>query len=421
MFGRGTTGGAINTLTKTPFLDDKYVLHGEGGNGAHARATADLNYAVVRHFCGAVQPDVHLDRNCGPRSYLFQSLGRGAVYCVRSGHRHGLQSQLYPSADRPAPDYGVPVAVQPNSVVALPVTEYGVPRSTFLGYTTDRDDNAADLLTAKLTHVASDWLTIENDARVAWYSRYFQYTTVDRCDATAATNFCASTLFSAAPTAALGGIGGSGPYNQKARGAQDVFTATANFHVGGFRNTLIVGFDAGFQNADRTIYAYNLPSASQFTYLLNGGAVSRADIGVSLFSPVHAPPPGYTVVLPVPANVANTNDTATSVVYSSGNSTDLAFFATDRLWLTDDWSIIAGVRVDRFIASFNSITVAGMATPAKSPSTLANPRASIVYEPDQNSHNLFQLWPLGHATGHFDRGFAHADHHCQSGAGSGDR
>jgi catecholate siderophore receptor len=43
MFGRGTTGGAINTLTKAPFLDDKYVLHAAGGNGAHARVTADLN------------------------------------------------------------------------------------------------------------------------------------------------------------------------------------------------------------------------------------------------------------------------------------------------------------------------------------------------------------------------------------------
>ena len=47
------------------------------------------------------------------------------------------------------------------------------------------------------------------------------------------------------------------------------------------------------------------------------------------------------------------------------------------------------MRVDRFIASFNSITVAGMATPAKSPSTLANPRASIVYEPDQNATIYF--------------------------------
>jgi catecholate siderophore receptor len=389
MFGRGTTGGAINTITKTPFLDDKTVLHGEGGNGSHARATADLNFQLsdtsaarvnlMFTSTGTVDRDLTYSNRWGVAPSISFGLGTDTVFNLNYIHQQTAQR----------PDYGVPVAVQPTSVVAYPVTGYGVPRNTFLGYSTDRDDNSADLLTAKVTHVASDWLTIENDARIAWYSRYFQYTTVDRCDATVATDFCANALFGPTPSAALGGIGGSGPYSQNSWGAQDVFTASANFHIGGLRNELIVGFDASFQKADRTIYAYDLPSAGQFTYLLNGGAASRSDIGVSLYNPVHTAPVGYTVVLPTPANVANTNDTATSVVTSSGNSTDLAFFATDRLWLSDAWSIIAGVRVDRFIASFSSITVAGTATPAKSPSTLANPRASIVYEPDQNTTLYF--------------------------------
>ena len=46
MFGRGTTGGAINVVSKTPFLDDRTIGHIEGGNGAHVRATADTNYQL---------------------------------------------------------------------------------------------------------------------------------------------------------------------------------------------------------------------------------------------------------------------------------------------------------------------------------------------------------------------------------------
>ena len=46
MFGRGTTGGAINTVTKTAHLGDKYTGHVEVGNGDHYRATADLNYEL---------------------------------------------------------------------------------------------------------------------------------------------------------------------------------------------------------------------------------------------------------------------------------------------------------------------------------------------------------------------------------------
>src|SRR6201999_1330221 len=35
MFGRGTTGGAINIVTRTPHLGDSYTVHGEVGNGDH--------------------------------------------------------------------------------------------------------------------------------------------------------------------------------------------------------------------------------------------------------------------------------------------------------------------------------------------------------------------------------------------------
>jgi catecholate siderophore receptor len=100
------------------------------------------------------------------------------------------------------------------------------------------------------------------------------------------------------------------------------------------------------------------------------------------------------VVLPTAANSTGVNAgattaAATTVVTSSGRATDLALFATDRLWLDDAWSIIAGVRVDRYNATFNSVTVAGTPTSAKSPSTLVNPRASLVWEPDQKTTLYF--------------------------------
>ena len=46
MFGRGTGGGAINSVSKTPFLGERYSLNLEGGNGDHVRGTADLNYQL---------------------------------------------------------------------------------------------------------------------------------------------------------------------------------------------------------------------------------------------------------------------------------------------------------------------------------------------------------------------------------------
>ena len=73
-------------------------------------------------------------------------------------------------------------------------SEHGVPRSNFLQFNTDRDRNDADLVTERLTHRATPWLTLTNDTRAGFYSRYFQYTTIDRCDTTAATTICATRL-----------------------------------------------------------------------------------------------------------------------------------------------------------------------------------------------------------------------------------
>jgi catecholate siderophore receptor len=394
MFGRGTSGGAINVVSKTPYLADRTIGHLEGGNGNHVRATVDSNYqlsdtAAVRlnlmlTDTGVVERDLAHSSRWGVAASVALGLGTDTTFTASYIHQHATGR----------PDYGIPVAVPPTSVYALPATENGLPRNKFVQLYTDKDRNDADLVTARITHVANEWLTLQNDVRAAAYSRYFQYTTIDRCDTTVATNNCAGTFFGTNPQSTLGGAGGGGPYNQNSWGVQDVFSATANFHVGGLRNTFIVGLDAAYQNADRTIYAYNLPPTSQYTYQLGDHMRNRQNIGFSLFNPTNQPPPGYTVVLPTAtnstgANLGATNATATTVVTSSGRATDLAFFATDRLWLDEAWSIIAGVRVDRYNATFSSVTVAGTPTSAKSPSTLVNPRASLVWEPDKNTTFYF--------------------------------
>ncbi|HET7086740.1 MAG TPA: TonB-dependent receptor [Rhizomicrobium sp.] len=393
MFGRGTTGGAINTISKTPFLKDRYSAAVEGGNGDHVRATADLNYAfsntgavrlnLMVTDTGVVDRDIVHASRWGIAPTIALGLGTDTQFSLAYLHQHSSG----------IPDYGIPVAQRLGQLIAEPATEYGVPRNTFLGYNTDRDRNDTDIITMKLAHQATPWLTLSNDARVAVYSRYFQYTTIDRCDFTLATNFCSNVLFgatpSAAPNAAQGGIGGSGPYQQNSWGAQDVATAKADFNAGGFRNIAIAGFDVSYQRADRTIYAYTLPTTAQFTYSLNDHSQSRANIGRSLFNPDHNPPPGYSVFLPAATTIANSTATPATVVFSNGDATDFAFFATDRFYFTPEWSLIGGVRVDHYSANFSSTVVSGAVTKARSPSTIVNPRASLVFEPDENSTYYF--------------------------------
>ena len=170
------------------------------------------------------------------------------------------------------------MAQRPGQLIAEPVSEYGVPRNTFTGFNTDSDRNDADIVTMKLAHQATPWLTLSNDSRARPIRAISSTPPSIPAISPLATNFCSSVLFGqATPTSAvgtadpkttLGQIGGSGPYVQNSWGAQDVATAKADFNLGGFRNVAIAGFDVSYQNADRTIYAYRLPTLAQYTYQL---------------------------------------------------------------------------------------------------------------------------------------------------------
>jgi catecholate siderophore receptor len=420
MFGRGTTGGAINTISKQAFLGTKYVGHIEGGNGDHLRATADLNYqlsdtAALRlnlmfTDTGVVDRDLVHSTRWGIAPTISLGLGTNTVFTASFIHQQTSAR----------PDYGLVVASPPDSVFAAPVSEFGVPRNTYTGFAPDHDKNTADIFTTKITHVATDWLTLENDTRAATYGRDFRYTSSDACDNTIATatasgtNYCNLRLFGIArPGAAVGSFdpkdtlvrtGGGGPYHQNSWGVQDTGFASANFQVGGLRNTLIAGFDASYQRADRTIYAYTLPNPATYTYALSAPGTnvpSRANIGIPLFNNNHVPPAGYNVILPTLANYqpstsnpGGTSATATTVVTSTGDATDLALFATDRLWFTEELSLIAGARIDTYRANYSAVTVAGTPSSFKSPAFLFSPRASLVYEPDQNQTYYFS-WGKG--------------------------
>src|SRR3569833_2164686 len=138
MFGRGTTGGAINTISKTPFLMDRYSAALLGGNGVHLRATTDLNYAfsdtgavrmnLMYTDTGVVDRDVVHATRWGIAPTLSLGLGTATQWSLAYMHQH----------TGAIPDYGLVVAQRPGQLSAEPVSEYGVPRNTFTGFNTDK-------------------------------------------------------------------------------------------------------------------------------------------------------------------------------------------------------------------------------------------------------------------------------------------
>jgi len=328
-FGMGTTGGAINTSAKTPFLQDMFGATIGGGNGPMGRATVDVNRKIgeatairinaLYHDQDIVGRDhVHSDRWGFAPSIAF-GLGTDTNWTL---------SYFFQHTDR-TPDYGVPMLIVPPGTAAskgLPITEFGVPRSTFYGKETDHDVSNVHMLTSRFKKEVNSWLTISNDTRVAWYRRDFA-TSGPVCAGTttspaAYAASCSGQFFAGLdPTYTY--TGGSPTYLQRSWGAQNVLTANAKFNTGFLRHELVVGLDLFYQEDHR--------DAGQTVGTKTAGTVRNPNYLNT----------GY-ALLPNP----------NSLRHSTGG--DIGVFASDRIWFTDQWSILGGIRYDRYKASYRN-------------------------------------------------------------------
>jgi len=352
-FGQNTAGGAINVLTRTPHLGNTYAGSVSAGLGAFFRGTFDLNQQisgtsamrlnVMGHYNQVVGRDSVESGRFGVAPSIGFGLGTDTTFTVDYMHFE----------DRRISDYGVPVVTAPGQRIGRPVTEFGVPRSNWYGIDLDRDDVVVDRVTARLKHVATDWLTLYNDTRFSYITRDFA-TSPANCDAT-----CTRLFFSANPAAArVSYTGGVSPFKQDTLGLQNVTTAVARFTTGPLRHEATLGLDAWLQYDERTGYAYNVTRTNSLLY------PSRAVGNIRV----------------VPATGANIRDT---------DQRHLGSFLTDRIWLTRQLSVIGGLRLSNYDISYKTYGNNAATTAISSNNTFADPRASLVFEPTPNQNYYF--------------------------------
>lgn len=351
-FGLGTAGGAINTLSKRALLSDFTAVDGSGGSGPTARGTFDVNRRIDATTAIRLNGMVHRqdvqdrDNVRSDRAGLAASLGFGI-----GTDTTWYLNYLYQHSER-TPDYGVPTARRPGDRYARPLTEYGLDRSTSYVRATDRDDANVHLATSLMKWQIAPWLTVTNDSRLSFYDRNFS-TTAATC-----TLGCIGGFFSGGNPLVTYSAGGGQSFDQSAWGAQNVTTAIAKFTTGFLRHEVVAGLDFFYQNDDRTNFAI---------------AGARRDQNVR--TPAFAQD-GYALTR---------NDNSRRV----GDGANAAFFVSDRVWLTEQVSILAGVRLDRFLSSYATTNTTGpqiglFQPTLRSDTNAASPKASGIWQPTPN-------------------------------------
>ncbi|MCJ8142413.1 TonB-dependent siderophore receptor [Ancylobacter sp. A5.8] len=373
-FGLGTTGGAINTTLKQAHIGDKYDFEGQLGMGPLYRGVFDLNKqlsdtSAVRIVGMVNQQDVvdvdHVEAN---RWGLMGDVGFGL------GTDQTLHiNYLFQHGDR-TPNYGVPILTPRFSDVAnfgsvgQPVTEFGVPRSTFYGKVTDMDETDTNMLTLNFKKEVNDWLTVTNDTRFGYYTRDFA-TSVPGCGTgTTEAAYAASCTgqFFAGLDPAISFGGGNPGFNQESWSAQNVTTLIAKFHTGALRHELVAGLDLSTVSDERTLISVNGSKGTS-----------------TIWNPVYANTTGYFLYSNPWGNNGQRNT----------QSTDFGAFISDRVWFTEQLSLLAGTRYDSYSSDYSywSTTGGGQMVNTDATTDFWSPKVSVIWEPTQ-SQTYYVSW-----------------------------
>ena len=108
LFGRGSTGGVINQVTKTPRLTPNYTFTGTEGTGPFSRATIDINQPVADtaafRLNGMFTDAGVVDRD---ETHL-RRWGAAPSFTIGLGTPTQFNASYYYFGDNNLPDYGFP-------------------------------------------------------------------------------------------------------------------------------------------------------------------------------------------------------------------------------------------------------------------------------------------------------------------------
>ena len=339
LFGRGSTGGVINQVTKQANLKQSAEVSGTVGSDDRYRSTIDINQPLsdtsafrLNTFGQTMHStrDVEVNRDYGFAPNLRFGIGTPTEVTLSALIEH----------NNDMPDYGVQ---------ALNGQPFSPSRSTFYGLTDDRTIQDTQIFNAKVKHKVNDQLSIQNQTQFAHY--------LTDARETAAAKILTGPL-ATSPALAAGNFTTLPPsqlYVQLASHDRVINYHTLyndtdvlyKFTTGPFKHDLDAGIELGRE-----------------TY--NNQASTRNNLPVvSLLDPVYEATPGN--VTTTPGNLAD----------AAANT--FAAYVNDTVSISDHWKVVGGVRWDRFKAEIaNSLSLPAYASQTNN---FTSVRTGLIYQP----------------------------------------
>ena len=299
-FGRGSTGGAINQVSKVPQLTPSYGGTLSLGNGIYLRGTADINQPVSPTIAFRVNLMGHKDKHVGRDVAEQKRLGFAPSISFGLGTPTQLTLSYLVQGEDNIPDYGVPY------VNGRPAR---VDRDNFYGLAReDYENTLLNVRRGRFDHRFNDMFSLRNTLRYSHNDREHEVT---------APRFNAATfpdLFNR---------------NRPKRDIVEQILSnqtdlTSKFDTFGLKHTLVTGIEFTGEWLDRTNYAF-------------------ADIPpVSVHNPNHHD------------SIAGMTKRVSAL--SDGAAFGFGIFGADQIRLNEYFDLVGGVRWDYFDTAFDNTT-----------------------------------------------------------------
>lgn len=337
LFGRGSTGGAINQVSKAPLTTPLEAVTASFGTNSLYRATGDFNLPfasaaaarlnVMGESSGVADRDLVSNRRWGVAPAV--TFGIGQPDSITFAFLHQQEDNR--------PDPGIPFI---GGQVAP------VPPDNYYGLAGDRNTTNDNLATLRYVHEFSSAVTLADTLRYAHYE--FNY-------ASDMPNFGTDVPVPGTPLDDIL-VGRDRPASS---GVQTNLTEqldlNAHLATGALMHTLSVGLELTRETL--SLDRYTNPFDSDNSWVPQ--------------TPLLAPDPYE--ALPGPLPVASQQHT---------RARSTSFYVSDTIGLTPYFDLLAGARYDRFGAQYDQLTVAsGSVLELGHIDRLGSPRAALLFKP----------------------------------------
>ena len=333
LFGRGSTAGVINQVSKEPLTSPRASASLEFGTADYSRASADLNWVLGDHAAARLNLMDERSGVAGRDDVLNRRSGIAPAVSFGINEPTSLTLSLLHLDENDVPDYGIPFIDGAPARVNRH-NDYGL-----VGY--DRTKAAVNVATARLEHRFNSHFTLTDSLRYGHYD--FTYLL-------SAPHLDDDSTLPPPPGTPLSDILVYRDQPSSAGTEVELIShtdLTSRFDTGPVSHTLITGIEVGRETAEVTRY-------------VNG-------IDVIPPTPLLDPNPNEAPALPLQVDTL-----------PSTRGSDVSAYAMDRVHLAEAWDLDGGLRWDSFNSHFSEATT-GSAFSRND--TELSPRAALVFNP----------------------------------------